>query len=170
MFAFFCTGRPADINLFMWFFLFCFVLWISFQNRFIWRYQSFFWCIVVLIIVTRVLALCRDGWKQMSDLPFLLKNKSWHTELMTQNSISNAWVICMGQTVNILLGRLSCCLRTVFDEASSTRVCRHTYSDELSKQECWPQNGCCGGRAHSWTLTGWFFAFIENHVRLSFIN
>lgn len=53
---------------------------------------------VVLVFVTCVLALCKDGAKQISDLPFifLLKNKLWHTELMTQNSISNACVICRG--------------------------------------------------------------------------
>lgn len=78
-FFFYCLCLPFSVQAglqiltYLCDFLFFFVLWIYFQNRFIWRYQSFFWCIVVLIIVTRVLALCRDGWKQMSDLPFFIE-------------------------------------------------------------------------------------------------
>jgi len=93
-------------------YLLIYVLWISF--RFIWSYQSFF-STLVLVFVTRVLALCRDGLKQMSDLPFfvlilfLSKKKLWHTELMTQNETSNAWAICRGWPVNYFcLKRLSC--------------------------------------------------------------
>lgn len=110
-FFFFCYRRclpfsvQAGLQIFTYLCDFCFVffvLWVYFQKP-LYLKLSVFLLTLVLVSVTRVLALCKDGSKQMSDLPFLffkLKNKLWHTELMTQNSISNAWAICRGWTVN----------------------------------------------------------------------
>lgn len=111
---------------------------------------------LVLVFVTRVLALCRDGWKQMSNLPFrffLLKNKLWRTELMTQIQFPMHESSAGAELLNwIFLGRLSC-QRTIFDEASSSRVCHHTYSDESWVSEtAGLMNGCYGGRVHSWSV------------------
>lgn len=70
-----------------------------------------------LVVVTRVLALCRDGLKQMSDLPFpFLFNWRIHCDIRSwwpKISISSARVICRGWTVNTVLGRLDCQLRTL---------------------------------------------------------
>lgn len=81
---------------------------------------------------------------------------------MTQNSISNAWVICRGRTVNIELGRLSRHLRTVFDEASSSRRLRLAGLI----------NGCAERtvEASVQTPTDRFFTLIKDHVCLSIVN
>lgn len=128
-------------------YLLIYVLWIYF--RFIWSYRSFF-STLVLVFVTRVLALCRDGLKQMSDLPFfvlilfLSKKKLWHTELMTQNETSNAWAICRGWPMNYFAWKDSIVIYDFIlkEKASGSRVCRHSYKETAALINC-------GGRAHS---------------------
>lgn len=53
-------------------FLFCFGIWIYFSEPLYLKLSVFFWRLVVFVFVTRVLALCRDGSKLMSDLPLFL--------------------------------------------------------------------------------------------------
>ena len=101
-FAFFCTGRPADIYL-PYLCEFSFSLFLF--SRFILR-TSLFEAISLsfdacLVFVTLVLALCRDGLKQMSNLPFLFLLKM--EECIVTNRaddlkfpISNAQVISWG--------------------------------------------------------------------------
>lgn len=83
---FFCYRRclpfsvQAGLQIFTYLCDFCFVffvLWVYFQKP-LYLKLSVFLLTLVLVSVTRVLALCKDGSKQMSDLPFLffkLKNK-----------------------------------------------------------------------------------------------
>lgn len=122
----FCTGRPADVYLFMWIFLKLSVILLT----------------LVLVFVTRVLALCRNGWKQMSNLPFLflLKNKLWHTELMTQNSISNARVICRGWTVELIFsGKAQLPSKDCFWwSLQQPSMSPYLQWWKLSEWDCWP--------------------------------
>lgn len=140
--------RQACRYLLIYVVLFCFM--DLFLGRLIWAISLFFWRLVILVFVTCVLALCRAWSKQMSDLPFFFCY--WRINCDVQSwwpKISNAWVICIGWTVNILLGRLSCHLRTAFDEAPSSGVCHNTYSDENWANETGLMNRSCGGRAHT---------------------
>lgn len=136
MFAFFCTGRPADIDLFMWF---CFVLWIYLK-------LSVFsvWRLVILVFVTCVTCTLSRRIEANERLAFFFCRLRINCDIQSWwPKISNAWVICIGWTVNILLGRLSCHPRTAFDEASSSCVCHRTYSAETGLI-----HRSCGGRAH----------------------
>lgn len=43
----------------------------------------------------------RSKWATCLFFVFLLKNKLWHTELMTQNEMSNTRAVCGGGAVNV---------------------------------------------------------------------
>lgn len=88
----------AGLQIFAYLCFFFFFWFIDLLSEPLYLKLLVFLLTLVLVFVTCVLALCRDGSKQISDLPcfvlfLFLLNKLWHTELMTQNS-SNAWVIC----------------------------------------------------------------------------
>lgn len=124
IFAFFCTGRPADIYLFMWFFvLFCFVLFYCFFSEPLYlKLSVFLLTLSRLVFVTCVLALCKDGAKQISDLPFIFywrincDIQSWWPRIQFPMHVSSTeaklWML--------LLGRLSCHIRA--DEAKYVTI------------------------------------------------
>lgn len=112
MFAFFCTGRPADIYLFMWFHLFC--VMDLFKDHFIWNYQS----LLLTLSHFRFCDFCtctffRDWSNQMSNLPFFFFCY-WRINCDTQTRwlrISDMRVICFGWTVNIFARKSKLSLR-----------------------------------------------------------
>lgn len=118
-----------------------FLCFIDLFSELLYLKRSVFLFTVVLDFVTCVLALCRDGLKQMSDLPFFLFFLNWRincdirsrwltVQLPVNMSSAGAGIFC-GDVFNF---------KDCLWQSLGQLMCHHTYSDESCQSEwdCWP--------------------------------
>lgn len=115
---FFCWYLPFSVQAGLQIFtylcdLFCFVLLFFFSEPLYLKLSVFLLTLSRLVFVTCVLALCKDGAKQISNLPFIFywrincDIQSWWPKIQFPMHVSSTeaklWIL--------LLGRLSCHIR-----------------------------------------------------------